>query len=176
MRRVTRRNIIVLVSVLFGLLIIVGRTFRMFTRPRLLPSRGTVRRVVDGDTLHLSNGLIVRLQEIDAPELFGEQSYMANEARNALFVLCYRKRVRLEAADRHMDKYGRFVAYLYLPQGKEKDAPELFVNADLVRRGYAQAKSYGAPGPHFQEIVDAEKAAKASKVGIWKSSPAKATE
>jgi micrococcal nuclease len=167
MRRATRRNLVVLASIAFGAVIVMARTIHMHTRPKMLPSRGTVRRVVDGDTFHLTNGLTVRLCEIDAPELFGERAEIAKRAHLELKNMIYRRQVRMVSAADHIDQYGRFIAYVFLASGTGPAADELFVNAEMVRRGMARAKTWTAAGDRYGEIEAAEEEARAAQVGLW---------
>ena len=83
----------------------------------LAPDRqsGTVRYVIDGDTLILSRQeRRLRLWGVDAPEE-GEQGYHA--ARNQLVSLSEGKRITYEVKD--TDQYGRIVARVFLRDGRE---------------------------------------------------------
>src|SRR5919197_825984 len=125
---------------LFALVAVVGG--------RALPSGGgggatgsdeaRVTRVVDGDTVKVLIGGredTVRYIGMDTPEThkpgtpvqcFGR----AASADNARLVAGRRVRLRFDVERR--DRYGRLLAYVYrLPDG-------LFVNAELVRAGYAR--------------------------------------
>ena len=83
-----------------------------------------VNRVIDGYTLILSNGQKVRLigvntSETNHPkkpvEFFGKGEYLFMKK------MVEGKKVRLEYDWRKKDRYGRLLAYVYLPDG---DAPE----------------------------------------------------
>ena len=103
-----------------------------------------VERVVDGDTFILANGERVRLLGIDAPELHaGRRGHPgpfpepgAVEARAALAAMIEGRRVRLERHGR--DRYGRTLARVYLPDGRE-------AGAVLLERGLA--RPWPARGP-----------------------------
>jgi endonuclease YncB( thermonuclease family) len=89
----------------------------------LLPKEhlsGKVSRVVDGDTIIMDNGERVRLIGVDTPETKhpkkpveqgGEIAYKYTKA------LAEGKKVRLEFDREKRDKYGRLLAYAYLPDG-----------------------------------------------------------
>src|SRR6266540_3620845 len=88
-----------------------------------------VERVIDGDTIVLSNDTHVRLVQIDSPELSGSECY-AVAARSALTrLLPASTRVGLEFDSRldRTDRYGRSLAYVR--KGQEN------VNLTLVARG-----------------------------------------
>ena len=87
-----------------------------------LTYRGTVIKVVDGDTisiLHQGKQLRIRLAEIDAPER--GQPYW-RKSREALADYVSGKEVAVEGLD--VDRYGRIVGHVYLG--------ELWVNGELV--------------------------------------------
>jgi micrococcal nuclease len=94
-----------------------------------------VARVVDGDTIVLRSGERVRYIGMDTPESVKPgtpvQCYAERASReNARLVEGRRVRLRFDAERR--DRYGRTLAYVY----RARDG--LFVNAELVRRGYAR--------------------------------------
>ena len=83
----------------------------------LTPDRqsGTVRYVIDGDTLILSRQeRRLRLWGVDAPEE-GEQGYYA--ARNQLVSISEGQRITYQQQD--VDRYGRIVARVFLRDGRE---------------------------------------------------------
>ncbi len=91
--------------------------------------------VTDGDTIkvRLADGREekVRYIGINTPEMdqpFGEEAKSANQA------LVTGREVRLVRDVRERDRYGRLLRYVYVDG--------LFVNAELVRIGYAQAVTY----------------------------------
>lgn len=110
-------------------------------------------RVLDGDTIELTNGTTVRLWGIDAPEK--GQSY-ADIARNYLKELCEGKTVRLEKKDE--DQYGRTVAVVYLDT--------MNLNLHMISAGFAWHYAYFAPDA--KDFAAAEKSARLSRRGLWK--------
>lgn len=117
---------------------------------------GSVKRVLDGDSMIVradGRDVEVRLGEIDTPEK--GQPY-ADNSRKALQGMVLGRRVRLEVLDR--DRYGRTVARVYrLPD-------ELWVNAELVRRGHAWAYRRHV---RDKRLYDIEREAKEREVGLW---------
>jgi len=168
--RLRRRRAAALVATaLAALAVAIAAAVRGRARAEFAPSRGVVRRVVDGDTLHLTNGAAIRLLEIDAPELDGPLGELARAASEALERLVARREVRLEAGPRVRDVYGRFLAYVLVPaeDGRGAGGSETFANAEIVRMGLARARSWGEPGPRFDEIAQAEREAREARRGIW---------
>ncbi|MCX7966762.1 MAG: thermonuclease family protein [Syntrophorhabdaceae bacterium] len=94
----------------------------------------TVTKVIDGDTIQLETGEIVRYIGIDAPELYvknGGTEFYAKEAAKYNRKLVFLKKVRLEFDVEKKDQHGRLLAYVFVKN--------TFVNAELVRLGYARA-------------------------------------
>lgn len=95
-----------------------------------------VVEVVDGDTIKVRLGgevETVRYIGMDTPEtvhpIRGVEPY-GIEASEQNRQLVAGRRVRLEFDVEKRDRYGRLLAYVYVDT--------LFVNAELLRRGYAQ--------------------------------------
>ena len=88
------------------------------------PKRGKVQRVVDGDTVVLENGSIVRYVGITAPETNEPFEKQASEENRKLVE---GKTVTLEYDNYKGDKFGRILAYLII-DGKN-------VSIELARLG-----------------------------------------
>ncbi|HOJ71700.1 MAG TPA: thermonuclease family protein [Syntrophorhabdaceae bacterium] len=94
----------------------------------------TVTKVIDGDTIQLDTGEIVRYIGVDAPELHTKTSgpeFYAKEAARFNKRLVFLKKVTLEFDVERKDQYGRLLAYVFVKK--------TFVNGELVRLGYARA-------------------------------------
>lgn len=74
----------------------------------------------------------VRYIEIDTPEIPGDSC--SQEAKNGNTELVFNKLVCLEKDVSETDRYGRLLRYVY--------QASTFVNAALVRGGYAYASTY----------------------------------
>lgn len=128
---------------------------------------GTVTRITDGDTIRVMVGGVeekVRYLGVDTPESVKpgtpvECFAKAASAFNARLVAG--RRVRLESDVEARDRYGRLLAYVYRrPDG-------LFVNEELVRRGYAQPLTI-APNVRFAErFVRLAAQARERGAGLW---------
>jgi len=121
-----------------------------------------VERVVDGDTFALEGGEKVRLTGIDTPELHHPtkpRGFYAEEARQAAQSLVEGRSVALVYDRDERDRYGRLLAYVLVG--------DVFVNARLLREGYARVMTVppnAAMEPLFKEM---EAEARAHGRGIW---------
>jgi len=130
----------------------------------VFPSKGPfrIRRVLDGDTIVLDNGETVRLIGVDAPEThhpeipvqrFGEEAteFLRRMAEGFECTLEY------EPEEPH-DKYGRLLAYVFVD--------DRFVNAEMIRRGYAYAYTR-FPFRRQTEFLTLEREARETQSGLW---------
>lgn len=122
-----------------------------------------IEEVLDGATLRLAGGRVVRLAGISAPALpvggGGPAQPLANEARAALAALCGQGPVRfyfLAAADRH----GRTPAEVFDGAGR-------WLQGEMVFRGFARFQNDDGASPRGEELLALEKAARAGGRGIW---------
>jgi micrococcal nuclease len=115
-----------------------------------------VSKVYDGDSFVLSNGDGVRLIGIDAPEK-GEPG--AEEARSFLIGLIEGKHIRLEPDKENRDKYNRLLRYVYIN--------DTFVNAEMIKNGYATTLFIPPNDKYRQEFTAFENAAKDAQKGLW---------
>ena len=123
-----------------------------------------VIRVIDGDTVELKNGERLRYNDIDTPETahpskpiecYGPEASKKNKE------LVEGETILVELGNPEKDKYGRLLGYVYIN--------DLFVNAELVRGGYAEVNSYGNPGSKIAELINIERDAKLKSTGLWSS-------
>jgi endonuclease YncB( thermonuclease family) len=124
--------------------------------------RASVTRVVDGDTLvvrYRGRNDRVRLIGIDTPEV---GQCFAKEATSAAQTLAGRRAVRLvgDRTQARRDRYGRLLAYVLLPDGRD-------VGRELIRLGAAAVYVYDRPFTRLQSYRDAESAARGRAVGLW---------
>jgi micrococcal nuclease len=128
-------------------------------------AEATVVRVVDGDTIEADVGgetEDVRYIGVDTPESVKPGTPVECFALRASHFnerLVEGETVRLEYDAEHRDVYGRLLAYVYLG--------DRFVNAELVRRGFASTLAI-PPNTRFAELFDRleEKASEVGR-GLW---------
>jgi micrococcal nuclease len=88
------------------------------------------------------------------------------EAKNYMIELLQDKKVRLQldALKPERDEYGRVLAYIWREDG-------LFVNQDMIERGYAYEYTYKQEKYKFQEnFKSTQGKAKERAVGLWAQS------
>jgi micrococcal nuclease len=126
-----------------------------------------VVRVVDGDTVVVSAGgrtERVRYIGVDTPESVKPGTPVqcfAKAASAANRRLVQGQRVRLVHDAEARDRYGRMLAYVY------RASDGLFVNAELVRRGYAKPLTIRPNVAHAAELGRLARAAERSGQGLW---------
>jgi len=133
------------------------------------PGQGVVTRVVDGDTVHVAlDGAdeTVRYIGVDTPEsvkpntpvqCFAKAASAANER------LVDGQRVRIVYDAERRDRYGRLLAYVY------RAGDGAFVNAALVRDGYARPLTI-PPNVRFAERFAAlAREAREARRGLWRA-------
>jgi endonuclease YncB( thermonuclease family) len=129
-------------------------------------SSGVIARVIDGDTLALTNGQKVRLVQIDTPEVGGGECY-SQAARKALLRLTPVGSTVLLEADPTLDdvdRYGRLLRYV-----KRKGTN---VNIRLVLDGAAAPYFYRSEkGKYAELLIAAVTQANAAKRGFWRACP-----
>ncbi len=128
------------------------------TTVRNLPTREKVKRVVDGDTIELVNGQIVRYVGVNAPnngEPFEEEATEANAK------LVSGKTVTLEYDTYTSDRFGRVLAYPFV-DGKN-------VVVELAKKGLVRVTIYEDRRrlKYQDELLKAQEEAQKKKRGIW---------
>ena len=125
-----------------------------------LPTKEKVKRVIDGDTIELSNGEIVRYVGINAPD---NGQPFEEEATEANAKLVSGKTVTLEYDAYTSDRFDRVLAYVIV-DGKN-------VSVELVRLGFAKVSIYQDRRKlkYQDELLKAQEEAKKNKRGIWMS-------
>ena len=131
-----------------------------------------VLRVIDGDTIEVSiEGAEedVRYIGVDTPETvkpgapvdcFGPQASAANHR------LVEGRTVRLVFDRELRDAYGRLLAYVYARAPGQAGEPR-FVNAALVRAGYARTLEIAPNTAHAAELRSLEARAGRAGRGLW---------
>ncbi len=121
-----------------------------------------VTKVIDGNTIMLENGDIVRYQGVDAPHLKkneGGPQFYSREAAKFNKSLVLLKKVRLDLDVDKKDAQGRLLAYVYVKN--------VFVNGELVRLGYAKAAVHPPDIKHRDLFLRSQKEAEERYAGLW---------
>jgi len=144
--------------------VFVLMTFCLLLPVQLVARDGQVSWVPDGDTVHLEDGRKVRLLGIDAPEMGRDgapDQYYAKEARQFLRRLVKGRTVRVETDHQGTDRYGRILAYVYLPDGR-------MANLVLVEEGYAFYYPHTHQDREFQKrMLAAQNRSIRARKGFW---------
>jgi micrococcal nuclease len=127
--------------------------------------RGTVTYVVDGDTVdvRLTSGRTerIRLIGIDTPErgrcdAAKATTYARSLAQGRATV------ARGDATQATRDRYGRLLAYVWLPDGR-------MLNRVMIDKGYAQPLTI-PPNVAFADVFRAgARAARQAGLGLWRA-------
>ncbi len=150
---------------LLSLLLILSCSQSNYSQIRVL-------EVIDGDTIKLSNGRLLRYIGLDTPEVrikekAGDFKYRPQpfslEAKEFNRKLVEGKLVRIEFDIEKTDRYGRLLGYCFLE--------ETFVNARLIEQGYAVLYTYPPNVKYVELFIDAQKRAREAKNGLWGSFP-----
>lgn len=116
-----------------------------------------VTKVIDGDTIVLESGEVVRYIGIDTPE--SAKECFASESKDKNSELVVEKSVRLEKDVSERDRYNRLLRYVFVDN--------VFVNDFLVREGYATAVSYPPDVKYQEQFRQAEREAFDANRGLW---------
>ena len=114
-----------------------------------------MRRVLDGDSVLLTDGNEVRYLGINADEA---DDPFSEKARTLNRRLVEGKQVQLAGDRERHDRYGRILAYVYVG--------DQFVNAELVRAGLAHLFLFG-PLREEPALAALQREARAGRRGMW---------
>ena len=134
-----------------------------------LPRDAVASRVIDGDTIELSDGRLLRYIGIDAPEVrrkvggrwVVEPEPWAAAATDANRRLVDGQRLRLEYDVETRDRFGRLLAYVYVG--------DVMVNAELVRAGFAQPMTIPPNVKYAERFRAFADEARRERRGLWGS-------
>jgi micrococcal nuclease len=126
---------------------------------------GHVIRIVDGDTIHVRVGVRVEkvryigvnTPEVHHPRKGEEPGGRAAAAMNRALVAA--RDVRLETDVQTRDRYGRLLAYVWVG--------DTMINAELVRRGYAQVMTVPPNVRHQRLFLGLQREARNAGRGLW---------
>jgi endonuclease YncB( thermonuclease family) len=135
------------------------------------PETATVAGVIDGETLKLADGRIVRLVGAKAPMpplgWRGDDPWpFVEDAKRALEGLAAGKRVELSFAGRRTDRHDHLLAQVFLDRGGER----LWLQQEMVASGLARVYSFADNRACALELLPRELEARGKRLGLWNSS------
>ena len=135
------------------------------------PESASVAAVLDGETLKLADGRIVKLIGAKAPVAplgwRGEDPWpFVEEAKEALEALAANKAIELRFGGSRTDRHGYLLAQVFSVTGDRR----LWLQEELVGKGLARV--YSLPDNHActAELLAREKEARGKRLGLWSSS------
>jgi len=139
-----------------------------------------VERVIDGDTLKLTNGETVKLIGIEIPK----DETMGKEATDFLKKFLGKgSKIELEFDVQRKDKYGRILAYVYrlvrirgikhipISGSLDDSGQRYFINATMVYRGYATPMTIPPNVKHANLFKKLYEQALKRQIGLWSEDP-----
>ena len=157
-------------AVLAGVLLL-GASASGLRPPDLVAGEaGTVRSVLDGDTLYLESGLKTRLSAMQAPKLpLGRKGFKAwplgEEAKAALIGLTKNRELQLYYGGKRRDRYDRALAQVFtLNADGQRD---LWIQEEMVRLGMARVYTWPDTYQDSAALYAAEREARSVSRGIW---------
>ena len=121
--------------------------------------KGTVTRVIDGDTIELSSGEKIRYLEVSTPEMSPLECY-AQEATQKNSELVLGKTIYIQPPTKGAkESWGRTLAYVF--------TADSFVFLELVKNGYAIVELYASPNEFYDLLKQAENDARLNNRGLW---------
>jgi endonuclease YncB( thermonuclease family) len=129
-----------------------------------------VAAVIDGDTLKLTDGRIVRLIGAKAPKpplsWRGDDPWpVVDDARDALSALASGKPVKLRFGGRREDRHGYLLAQVFVGEGENR----LWLQDELIAKGLARVYSFADNRACVAELLAREADARTKRLGVWGS-------
>ncbi|MEH7225916.1 thermonuclease family protein [Bacillus sp. JJ1566] len=130
-----------------------------------------VSRVVDGDTVELSDGRKIRLVGVNTPESTTRQEVYGKEASNYTTTELEGKKVWLQKDVSDTDRYNRYLRLIWLSvPANVMDEAEIrskMFNAQLVLNGYAEPSTYPPDVTYSDYFVKFAREARENEIGLW---------
>ncbi len=155
-----------LLVAIISFLVFVGSIYKYFL-VRKFPEEAVVEKALDGDTVKIEDGRLVRYIGINAPETRKKQEGdwiydpepFAEKAKFFNQNLVKGKKVRLEYDTRKKDVHNRLLAYVY--------AGNVFVNGEIIRQGYALSYFFPPNLKYADKLLSLEQEARENNRGFW---------
>jgi len=129
----------------------------------------TVKRVVDGDTIELTDNRKVRYIGVDTPELhhptkgiqcFGKEAMEKNKE------LVEGKIIKMKKDVSETDRYKRLLRYVWVPS--TSGGQDIFVNEYLAKEGYALQATFPPDVKYAELFGKVAEEARLNNKGLWK--------
>jgi micrococcal nuclease len=132
------------------------------------PQRGTVAQIIDGETLSLTDGTVVRLIGAKAPssplDWRGDDPWpMVAEAKQALERLAAGAEIELKYGGRRVDRHGYELSQIFVVKGDDR----VWLQQALVAEGIARVYSFLDNRACVAELLEAEAATRKARKGLW---------
>lgn len=131
----------------------------------------TVSRVIDGDTIELSDGRKVRLIGVNTPESTTRTEPYGKEASDYTRKKLEGKQVYLQRDVSETDRYGRYLRLVWLDVPGDLDSENeiraKMFNADLVINGYAEPATYPPDIRYAEYFRKFAREARDQGIGLW---------
>ena len=134
----------------------------------------TVTQVIDGDTIDVDVGgrtERVRLIGIDTPETKRPDTpvecYGPEASAFTSSLLPVGTEVRIERDVVGRDDYGRLLGYVHLRDDEGEPGADIFVNMELVERGFARPLAIEPNSTFAAEFASAARRAERDDLGLW---------
>lgn len=121
-----------------------------------------VKKVIDGDTIILSDNRKIRYIGIDTPEIANGKNpaqCFAIEAADFNKQLVENQEIDLEKDISETDKYGRLLRYVY--------SDGIMINELLLSQGFARLEEIPPDTKYYSRFKKSETEAKEAKRGLW---------
>ena len=150
----------------YKLLILIVALSGLLLLYRFYPRHATVETVINGDTLLLENGTLVKLIGVNTPE--------ANDPEEKV------RQFGLAAADftqNLVEGKEIRIKYYFQPEHDDEKAPASVyladgtcLNYELIKQGYGRADAESRFGD-VKEFLEYERDARENKLGLWAEPP-----
>lgn len=131
----------------------------------------TVQRVVDGDTIKLTDGRRIRLIGVNTPESTTRTEEYGKEAGTYTTSKLTGKQIWLQKDVSETDRYDRYLRIVWtaVPTNimNENEIRTKMFNADLVINGYAEPSTYLPDVKYSEYFVKFAREARENNTGLW---------
>jgi micrococcal nuclease len=127
-----------------------------------LKEKVVVSKVIDGDTVELSDKRKVRYIGINSFEMNDKRKdveCLADKSKEANIELVENKEVEMEKDVSETDKYGRLLRYLWIDG--------MMVNEELIKNGWAEVSTFPPDIKYLERLQNEQVRAKLNNLGIW---------